>query len=328
MQMLVWPRMIHNHARVAAQAFQDKAQQIVETLTPGPKSVGSSTSPTPAPAEENPTTGTETAQTPAGTEAIVNPSTEASVAQASTASVPPVVLPHLLLQQLQQMEAQLHKAKQLMLPIVGEQALSDSGAVGRSTPRSARTPSIKDLHLSSLRINTTGGAPSTGKPGKRLSIATRSPSLTAGSSLFSPTPGSSSVAGPISASRRPSSARRPSLLLDASIDLSVAHQTTAPLSASKFIEMNRRHSRSIASTGKLDRKSPLTRNVDLSIFKSPLNHKRLEPRNVFDNSKLTWVPDARNTSIGSAGRRKERFQSTEDLRVAREVNPVFYNMDL
>jgi hypothetical protein len=222
--------------------------------------------------------------------------------------VPSAVLPHVLLQQLQQMEAQLNKAKQLVLPIVGAAALRSESVSPppSSSPQTGRRPSVPTLR---------SFTPQSANGGRKMSL--RSPSITSSNGLFSPAPNS--------ASRRPSSARRGSLLLDANISLSESHHTGAPLSARKFIELNQSHSRTIGASGKLDRSSPLVRNVDLSIFKSPLNHKRPEPRNKFDNSKLTWVPDARSSSSVKA---KERFQSTKELMVAREVNPVFFNTDL
>jgi hypothetical protein len=233
----------------------------------------------------------------------------------SSSPVPPAVLPHVLLQQLQQMEAQLNKAKQLVLPIVGAAALRSESVSPppSSSPQTGRRPSVPTLR---------SFTPQSANGGRKMSL--RSPSITSSNGLFSPAPNSArSATG--SASRRPSSARRGSLLLDANISLSESHHTGAPLSARKFIELNQSHSRTIGASGKLDRSSPLVRNVDLSIFKSPLNHKRPEPRNKFDNSKLTWVPDARSSSSVKA---KERFQSTKELMVAREVNPVFFNTDL
>jgi hypothetical protein len=97
------------------------------------------------------------------------------------------------------------------------------------------------------------------------------------------------------------------------------------MSAKKFMELNLSHSKSIAESGHLDRSSPLVRHVDLSIFKSPMSHKAPPKRNVFDDTTLTWIPG----SGGGSGRKKgERFQSTVDLMVAREVNPVFFSTDL
>jgi hypothetical protein len=119
-------------------------------------------------------------------------------------------------------------------------------------------------------------------------------------------------------------------LLDTSLSLSSREHNPSSgvtLNAKQFMEMNLSHSRTIGETGKLDRSSLLVRNVDLSIFKSPLNHKKAQPRNVFDNAKQTWTTAPHNSSVASSSKRRERFQTTKDLAVAREVNPVFYCTD-
>lgn len=87
--------------------------------------------------------------------------------------------------------------------------------------------------------------------------------------------------------------------------------------------MNLSLSRSkLDSSGHINRSSPLARHVDLSIFKSPTSHRRNASKNVFDDAKLTWV------SAKGVVPKKERFQSTNDLMLAKEVNPVFFSNDV
>jgi hypothetical protein len=78
-----------------------------------------------------------------------------------------------------------------------------------------------------------------------------------------------------------------------------------------------------STTSASSRSSPMAHNANLSIFKSPLSRKKPPSKNVFNDAKLTWTSTIpMKTSV------KERFQSTNDLLIAKEVNPVFFSNDV
>lgn len=101
------------------------------------------------------------------------------------------------------------------------------------------------------------------------------------------------------------------------------NSTAASYTPGKLMTLSLKKGKSVGSTGKLDRSSPLAKHVDLSIFKSPTSHRRPEAKNVYDDKKQTWVPSA-SKKLG-ASPKPDRFSTTYDLMIAREVNPVFYD---
>lgn len=104
---------------------------------------------------------------------------------------------------------------------------------------------------------------------------------------------------------------------------STFNSTAAAYTPSKLVSLSLKKGKSVGSTGKLDRSSPLAKHVDLSIFKSPISHRRPDAKNVFDGVKQTWVPSA-SKKLGASAK-PDRFSTTFDLMVAREVNPVFFD---
>ena len=104
---------------------------------------------------------------------------------------------------------------------------------------------------------------------------------------------------------------------------STFNSTAAAYTPSKLVSLSLKKGKSVGSTGKLDRSSPLAKHVDLSIFKSPISHRRPDAKNVFDGEKQTWVPSV-SKKLGSAAK-PARFSTTYDLMIAREVNPVFFD---
>eukprot|EP00388_Colpodella_angusta_P037686 GDKK01042262.1.p1 GENE.GDKK01042262.1~~GDKK01042262.1.p1 ORF type:complete len:113 (+),score=9.82 GDKK01042262.1:2-340(+) len=101
------------------------------------------------------------------------------------------------------------------------------------------------------------------------------------------------------------------------------NSTAASYTPSKLVTLSLKKGKSVGSTGKLDRSSPLAKHVDLSIFKSPHSHRRPDAKNVYDGEKQTWVPSS--TKKLGASPKPDRFSTTYDLMIAREVNPVFYD---
>ncbi len=104
---------------------------------------------------------------------------------------------------------------------------------------------------------------------------------------------------------------------------STFNSTAAAYTPSKLVSLSLKKGKSVGSTGKLDRSSPLAKHVDLSIFKSPISHRRPDAKNVFDGEKQTWVSSV-SKKLGSAAK-PDRFSTTYDLMIAREVNPVFFD---
>lgn len=67
------------------------------------------------------------------------------------------------------------------------------------------------------------------------------------------------------------------------------------------------------------------RRVDLDIFKSPRRFQTSLNRNIYSDSKLTWVP-SQETTKAHARKRSDRFHSTEEVMFAKKVNQVFYKV--
>lgn len=67
------------------------------------------------------------------------------------------------------------------------------------------------------------------------------------------------------------------------------------------------------------------RRVDLDIFKSPRRFQTSLNRNIYSDSKLTWVP-SQETMKAHARKRSDRFHSTEEVMFAKKVNQVFYKV--
>jgi len=65
--------------------------------------------------------------------------------------------------------------------------------------------------------------------------------------------------------------------------------------------------------------------VDLDIFKSPRRFQTSLNRNIYSDSKLTWVP-SQETTKAHARKRSDRFHSTEEVMFAKKVNQVFYKV--
>lgn len=235
------------------------------------------------------------------------------------------------MQQLQQMELELNEAKSLIIPAV-------SNSNGTTTQASVTAPADPQ---SAHKHHSSAGAPGSARKLSLVSPAT-TPSLHA---AFSPALPSSNAArkGLVYSPRVPS--QRRGSQLDSSFCSTSSQQShrssqpsinssskykptpTTPMSAKKVLEMTLNHSQSIANSGRLDRSCSLSHHVDLSIFKSPLSHKKIKPKNSYDERTLTWIsPKQANQS--NIQKRKERFQSTKDLMIAREVNPVFFSSDL
>ena len=65
--------------------------------------------------------------------------------------------------------------------------------------------------------------------------------------------------------------------------------------------------------------------IDLDIFKSPRRFQTSLNRNIYSDSKLTWVP-SQETTKAHARKRSDRFHSTEEVMFAKKVNQVFYKV--
>lgn len=310
-----------------------------------------------------PTSSSSEVQAGSGTEGEA----QAEVSVVGGESAPAATLPTLsapeLLQQLQLMEEEIRRAKLIVDPSLAQATITSSEVSHFDTRKSAQDDphahhttsdsshkhhhesqhNTQHSHPHSHKADSATTATSTTEGQKVLSLSTPSSKKTHENRQFSLS--ASSVGSPSIDGRNSTSRKGHSGTASQRIYASSPHSPRSVLSSSKASQnshhqhqhsklqdvsfasgglMNLSLSRSkLDSSGRINRSSPLVRHVDLSIFKSPKSHCRNVSRNVYDDAKLTWVSTQK-----TAAAKKERFQSTNDLMLAKEVNPVFFSNDV
>jgi hypothetical protein len=207
-----------------------------------------------------------------------------------------------ILLQLQQMEVEIQRAKEVCIGGTGIGTGIGAGAKQSSSGTGATVPSLPKARapLKNSSAHNTHNTHNTHNEGLVTPRGCGSPR------------GRGSPRGSFTLS---SPRRGP----DAEHNTHITHTQSTHGSDAVYEHNTSRNMSMISESGQGQTSPGPQKRTNLRIFRSPLNHQKHKNRNKFNETSMTWAP------TGVSLRRNERFQTTEDLMIAKKINPVFYD---